>query len=295
MKQRNEQLSSKVQAEAKKIVIPAAANFTNVSVIIGTPGTWYGGNGEIHVCGTVPTTNDMNTVLRIVEGTHLAFPVSWELRLNGEEAWVAFARPEMKSKLRMDQLRSCVVSRLFGYWGLSPLLFPAAILALFGVAQTTFAKRILDGVLLAWGLWLLTFERVDGGYWFWPYFLDKLWLVLPVALAWAFITKTKYLADVTIRLWFLIPCSVPIVADALYAPLNAGYLVQRFGCGCKLQGMNTNHITLAFAALVWFVSLAVTPAISRGNARKIRIIHFILCGVLTFWLSRCLMYGNMWL
>lgn len=293
--QRNGQLSAKGQAEAQKIVIPAVPNFARVRIVASAPGAWYSVNTEIHVCGTVPTSNDMHAVRSIVESADLAFPVSWELRLDGDESLVAIERPEMQRKMRMEQLIDNIAFRLVSYWGLSPLLFPAVLLALFSVARTPLANRVLDGALLAWGLWLLSFDCVATGFWLWTYVLDRVLLVLAVALAWAFVTSVNYPANIAIRLRLLIPLTLPVIAEAFYSPLNAGYLVHRFGCGCAFGGMNANHITDAVAVLVWLCSMYIACRTSRGHAQKFRVVHFVLCGAVTLWLCRRMVNDNMWL
>jgi hypothetical protein len=59
-----------------------------------------------------------------------------------------------------------------------------------------------------------------------------------------------------------LPFFVPILFGMAYSPLNKHVLVERFGCGCKLEGINTNHITLfvflflLIANIVWMCFLA---------------------------------------
>lgn len=295
MTHRHQGLSDRVRTEAARIKIPEGARYTNITVITSTPGVWYVGKGEIHVCGTVPSVADMEELRGTIQKVPVAFPISWEVRLDGQESWVAFAREEMQQKQRRDQLWGMVLPRLLMFWGLSPLLFPAILIGLYSVLPNAAARRGLDAGILAWGLWVMVFGFLGHRYFSWFSLLPIFSTVVPVAVVWFLVTKAHARNQDRRMLRLLAPCTIPVVMDAVYSPLNAGVLVQRFGCGCRLEGMNTNHITLAVFVAAWIATLISTGIVSRHEQQKTRLIHLVAVGGFTFWLARQVMLGNMWL
>jgi hypothetical protein len=181
------------------------------------------------------------------------------------------------------------------FWGLSPLLFPAILIGFYSVSPNPAARRCLDAGILAWGLWVMIFGFLGDRYFSWFALMPVFSTLVPVAVAWSLVTKAHARNQDRRMVRLLSPCALPVAIDALYSPLNAGVLVQRFGCGCKLEGMNTNHITFAVFVAVWIATLISTGIVSRHEPQKTRLVHLVAVGGFTFWLARQVMMGNMWM
>lgn len=76
MTHRHRSLPDRVRAEAARIRVPEGACFTNITVSTSTPGVWYEGRAEIHVCGTVPSIADMEELRGAIGKLPVAFPIS---------------------------------------------------------------------------------------------------------------------------------------------------------------------------------------------------------------------------
>lgn len=201
----------------------------------------------------------------------------------------------MQQKQRRNQLWGMVLPRLLMFWGLSPLLFPAILIGLYSVLPNPAARRCLDAGIVAWGLWVMVFGFFGERCFSWLALLPVISTLAPVAVAWSLVTKAHARTQGRRMVRLLFPCAIPVAIDAFYSPLNAGVLVQRFGCGCKLEGMNTNHITFALFVTVWIATLISTCIVSRHEPQKTRLVHLVAVSGFTFWLAQQAMLENTWL
>jgi hypothetical protein len=293
MEKRHEARGARASEEADCVVdaIKADAVLTNLQVCTSIAGVWYLGVGAIRIYGEAPSQSDIERLRLRVHDLDLSFPVKWEIRYPGEPEGTDVVHD---SQWR-EQLEEVVLTRLVSFWGFSPLLFPAIVITLLGLSKSIRPRRVLVTLLLAWSLWIFCLTTFASEFWHWSSILDGIFMVLPPAVAWGIVTKEQSRGSAGRALRLLLPCAIPIAVDVLYCPINAGYLVHRFGCGCKLEGINANHITYYFFVLISIVTLISTGIVSRRDSLRFRLIHLVVVGGFTFWLCRQVMYGNIWM
>lgn len=294
MEKRHVARSERASEDAGEVVAAIKANpmLTNLTVSTSIAGSWFmGESNQIHVYGTAQSQTEIDRLRSRVNDLELSFPVQWETQLAGEPQGEVVAHPSAW----WENLMGTVIVSLVRYWGLSPLFFPAILIALFGIVKSVKRRRVLHALLLAWSLWVLCLTPIVDGFWYWPSVLDGLLIVLPAVVAWTLVARAQSRRKERQIMRLLLPCAIPILADVLYSPINAGYLADRFGCGCNLEGVNANHITFFFFVFVWIVTLISTGVVSRQDSLRFRMIHLAVVGGFTFWLCRQAMLGNIYL
>ena len=197
-------------------------------------------------------------------------------------------------------------SNLLHFWG-TPLLFPTVALAAFSLASVPWKRKALHFLLAAWLAWVAAFPVIDvairlhrnpeaPGDWHLADVFVHLCLWASILLPfWIFVTIPNELQAARACLRLLIPAGIPILLNGVYSPLNEWWLVKRFGCGCKLDGINANTITFYFFLLTAVCGVVAAFMVSRHLPWRFRAVHWAIIIPIVLFLSRMMADSNCWL